>query len=149
MIVCAIALRRAFNIKTNEYDDPDSWFKNRMLIENFRLNFLAIDDEDLESLITKSGCDRGLSARHMQKHIRRWLITNSADPASEVAAQERIARYGFGWLGEPGDQSLDTFHAYLGLASGETVADLLDGALPGAVNFELGGIPLTPVHRTR
>lgn len=137
-----IAFRGAWHVDDNEHDRAGSWFTTRLLLENYRLNLMMIDKERLDELIAESGCDPKWSARAMQTHINGYLVLKSDDSIEEQEAQGRMGRYGFGWLGEPGDQSLDAWRFAMGLAPGETLADHVVGVAPAG--YAIGGIPLRP-----
>jgi len=143
----AIAFRGAWRIADDGQDNPDSLCKNRLLLENYRLNALYIDSDDLEKWIAESGCDPKWSARAMQRHLNRYKVLQAEDPLQEAEAQERLAKYGFGWLGVPGDQSLDVWRFGMGLTPGQTLADHVRGIVPG--DYKLGGIPLTPQRQSQ
>jgi hypothetical protein len=106
------------------------------------LNMMPLTGEQLDKLIELSGCDTNWSAQRMQRQIKAYLVKNSKNPAGELHTQETIGKHGFGWLGEPGDQSLDSWRFYLGLRSGETLAETVIGLVPP--DFQIGGIPLLP-----
>lgn len=141
-----IAFRQVWgNEPADAYTDDGFTFRQRLVHENFVLNMCIMDENQFDRLIEVSGCDTGWSAKRMQDHLKSYLVDTSDDPRETRLLLEAIGKYGFGWLGEPGDQSLDLWRFTFGLRPGETLGDTVRSLVPA--DFQIGGIPLRPMSR--
>lgn len=140
LLADCIAFRHVWGKHSDGHRLDGYVFRKRLLYENFRLNACPIDESQVDELIALSGCDETWSAKRMQEQINAYLVKISKDPAGESFRQYRLGKYGFGWLGEPGDQSLDVFRFCFDLLPGQTLGDTIRELVPP--DFEVGGVPL-------